>query len=444
MKNGWAFANETNQQIIINAINPGYTIDSKSNVGEFIELRKLGVDDFLLTGFSLIYTNSSGTKNTIFEFPDEAKMTGETLLLRLASSPGSESSDATYTRTLAFAAGPLELVKNNEVIDSLCWTGKDDCYAKFTSTKPTSLVRDLEDRKFYHDTDYEPGFNETKPSLVLKETADETITPKCRNLEFSEILSFYETEKTEQFVEIYNHGDEQVLLDGCSLRYKNKTYGLSGILKADEYLARFAFDFTLTKNPTSENKIELLDTDGFVVDELVFHNGQKRGVTLAQFGYDSAGKEQWRQTYTLTPGEANIFQEFKSCTEDKVLNPDTGNCVKATVLFSLKACPEGQYRNPLTGRCKSYSTTSSSELKPCPDGYERNPETNRCRKIVNNTGADYELPEENYEEKSSFVALLAIFGVILVGVLYVIFQFRLEIKKFFKKILEKMPFGNKK
>ena len=424
-------------KIIINAINPGYTIDGKSNVGEFIELRKLGNDDFLLTGFSITYTNSSGTKNTIFEFPEDSRMAGETLLLRLASAPESELSDAVYSKTLAFAAGPLEIVDDKgAVMDSLCWTGKNACYEKFTSANTTSLVRNLDYGFFYHDLNYEPIFI-NHGSLVLKDTNDELIIPQCRDLQFSEILSFYETSKSEQFVEIYNHGDEQVLLDGCSLRYKNKTYSLSGIIKSGGYLARFATDFTLTKNPTSENKLEIIDTDGTVVDTLIIYNGQKRGVSFAQFGYSGDGREQWRQTYTPTPGEANDYQEFQSCPEGKVLNKDTGNCVKATTLSTQKACPAGQYRNPLTGRCKSYSSSSSSSSKPCPEGYERNPETNRCRKIVKNNGADYALEVDSYEESSSFIALWAIIGVAVLGVLYIVFQFRDEIRKAFLKIKSK-------
>ncbi len=443
--NGQVFADEEpKQKIIINAINPGYTVDGRSNVGEFIELRKLDEDEILLTGFSISYTNASGTKNTIFEFPEGSKMAGETLLLKLASAPGAELSDVTYTKTLALSAGPLELVKNEETIDSICWTGKDGCYAKFVSAKPTSLVWNDETGEFVHDADYEPNFDENKPSLVLEESSDDAPVPQCRSLEFSEILSYFETSKSEQFVEIYNSGDEQVLLNGCSLRYKNKTYPLSGVLKSGGYLARYATDFTLTKNPSSENIIELLDTDGVVVDKLVFYHGQKRGVALAQFGYDRNGKEQWRQTYALTPGEANNFQEFQSCPEGKVLNADTGNCVKATTLSVAKECPAGQYRNPLTGRCKSYNTSKTSTSKPCPEGYERNPETNRCRKIVNNSGADYALETEDYEQNTSFIALWAVLGVVVAGLLYIIFQFRAEIKKLWSKVFKFLGKRHKK
>ena len=40
--------------------------------------------------------------------------------------------------------------------------------------------------------------------------------------QFSEILSYYETLQSEQFIELFNNGAESVQLDGCSLKYKNK------------------------------------------------------------------------------------------------------------------------------------------------------------------------------------------------------------------------------
>ena len=89
-----------------------------------------------------------------------------------------------------------------------------------------------------------------------------------------------------------------------------------------------------------------------------------------------------------------------------------------------KLCKEGYYLNILTGRCNKIRTT---EEKTCKEGYELNPETGRCRKIKQNTGANYSLEPENYEEQSSFVALYAVLGVVGVGLLYLIYEFRHEI-----------------
>ncbi|MBQ2637677.1 hypothetical protein IJG10_00940, partial [Candidatus Saccharibacteria bacterium] len=140
------------------------------------------------------------------------------------------------------------------------------------------------------------------------------------------------------------------------------------------------------------------------------------------------------QTYMPTPGEENNYQKFKTCPVGKVINEETGNCVNETTLSTtLAACPEGKYRNPLTNRCKSYATTASAELKPCAEGYERNPATGRCRKIVSNDGADYSLVSETFEEKSKFIALYAVIGIVALGVIYILFQYREEIKKKFER-----------
>src|SRR5574344_3146705 len=73
--------------ILINAINPGYTVDGMSNIGEFIELKKTSAEIVELTDIVLKYSNSSGNQVLLYQFPDGAQMVEETLLLRLASAP---------------------------------------------------------------------------------------------------------------------------------------------------------------------------------------------------------------------------------------------------------------------------------------------------------------------------------------------------------------------
>ena len=116
-----------------------------------------------------------------------------------------------------------------------------------------------------------------------------------------------------------------------------------------------------------------------------------------------------------------------------MINEATGNCVKITTV-SEKVCAEGQYLNPLTGRCKKIEV---AKTKTCKEGYVLNEETGRCKKIKENTGADYSLAKEVYEEKSSFVALYTIIGVVVAGVGYVIYEFRREIWKLFCKVFRR-------
>ena len=419
-------------QIYIRAVNPGYTVDGKSNVGEFIELARADASTPLsLAGLVLGYTNSSGKTLTLLEFPENSWMTGERILLRLASSSADELADILYSKTLAMKAGPLELTLNGEVIDTLCWTGKAGCMAEFKSDAPTTLVRDGE--TFIHSTDYLPSYDPESPGYYEEKPLDETPTPQCQNLRFSEILSYYESDKSEQFIEFYNPTSEQILLDGCQIKYKNKYYPLAGIVRADDYASYFPRDFALTKNPTTSNTVELIDTDGSVVDTLVFEHGQKKATSYAWLGYDQNGEEFWHYTYSPTPGTANNYQEFKTCEAGKVINEDTGNCVKPAQITEV-VCGEGKYLNPATGRCKSYVTEIE---KVCDEGYELNPDTNRCRKIKTNTGADYELSEAEYNQKTSFVALYAIIGLAALSLFYIIFQFRHEIKKFFDRVFRR-------
>ena len=428
--------NEKIPEIYIKAINPGYTVDSKSNVGEMIEIGRLSSDaPVSLAGITVSYTNSSGNDYTLIEFPENSWMTGETILLRLASSPDSELAAVNYTKTLAFKGG-VDLKQGDEVIDTVCWLGKDECYKDFKSASPTVLVRNLETGEFEHVTEYEPDYDAESyyVEVAKEEEGYGKVVSQCKGLQFSEILSYYETSRSEQFIEFYNVGSEQISLDGCQVRYKNKNYDLSGIVGAEEYYVYYPNGFSLTKNPTNFNTLELIDTDGTVIDSLIYPNGQRKGTSYAFIGYESTGEEIWKVTYAPTPGRANNYQEYRVCESGKVINEATGNCVKVASVKE-KVCKAGYYLNTLTGRCNKIKTTTE---KTCKEGYELNPETNRCRKIKENTGANYSLKPENYEEESSFVALYAVLGVVGIGVLYLIYEFRHEIAKLWHKVFRRV------
>ena len=136
-------------------------------------------------------------------------------------------------------------------------------------------------------------------------------------------------------------------------------------------------------------------------------------------------------TFMATPGEPNVYQEFQTCEAGKVINEATGNCVKVTEVTE-KICPEGQYLNILTGRCKKNPEATSEKV--CKEGYYLNEETGRCRKIQENTGADFALVPETYTAETSFVALYLVLGVVGIGLTYVVYEFRHEISKMFRRL----------
>ena len=428
-------------------------------------------------------------------------MVGEFLLLRLARTANAESADATYSTTIAMSEGTLQLWQDGKVVDEVCWAKSDSCLEPFTSEQPTTLVRDSTDGEFRHQASYNAHYIIGQPSLLLPvpstndttkpqpgdepqsgdgttsstnpnisgaptgptevtptpDNIDETTTPaenKCQGIEFTEVLSYYATEKSEQFIELYNAANDAIDLSYCRVRYKKKLYPLAGLIAPEGYSvfrpssAKPAF--TLTKNPSQSNEIELLDTNDEVIDVLIYEHGQKKAVSLAKF-IDETNTEMWEKTYAPTPGASNVYQEFRTCPEGKVINEATGNCIKVTSTAIVKQktlkqnstgvapCPEGKYRNPLTGRCKQIESGANGELKPCAEGYERNPETKRCRKIKStNDGETYALVPTTYSDKKTFVGLGVVLLLVGTGSVYIVLQFRHEIARAARKSRQRL------
>ena len=239
-------------ELYIKAVNPGYTIDGVKDVGEMIEIGRNKSDDtfYSLAGIAVSYTNSSGNESVLLEFPENSFMTSEALLLTLASSSQSELAAVTYTKTLAMKGG-LSLKRGDAVLDEICWTSKDGCAKEFKSSSPTTLVRNMKTGEFEHLSAYD--FTILPNSYYVEEKEEEGfgVVGHCKGLEISEILSYYDLSKTEQFVELYNNSAEQILMDGCAIRYKNKMYVLKGILRPEAYFAYYSTELALTKNVLS-------------------------------------------------------------------------------------------------------------------------------------------------------------------------------------------------
>ena len=178
---------------------------------------------------------------------------------------------------------------------------------------------------------------------------------------------------------------------------------------------------------------------------------------LQEISETSTGK-----TITTYDPETGEGTTVKICNEGYTLNVETNRCNKnkensdssPTVTSTVKTCPEGKFLNPKTNRCKNLETVTESStgktittydpntgeattVKVCNDGYDLDIETNRCKKHKENKGEDYELevPELGSKTKNSFVAVGSIIGIVAIGAAFIIFQFRHEIKKFFKRIV---------
>ncbi len=448
--------------LIIRAVNPGYKNDENvSNAGEFIELLNLTGDSLELAGYAINYLGvSSTTPKTIFTFPDGSYMTGKRLLLRFEHKIEHLPADLHYgfgSSGLAQSGGTVNLTFEDVIVNSICWApdGDDITCAKKGKTDTQTVVRRLNGTidLVLHDDYKLPDIDSGAPTLFLPEIPSddddpseaEPLPPQCRGLEFSELFTYYDQDKSEQFIELFNPTSDDILLDGCKISYKNKTYPLKGTIRSGDYLAYHqSGQFAFTKNPKNPLAIALIDTDDVVLDEFTYSNGQKKSTSFAKiFGTD--GQETWQITYAITPNAENVYQKFRNCEAGKIINEATGNCVKvtsvATAVEKLKTssalapCPAGKYRNPLTGRCKQIETAST--LKECAEGYERNPETNRCRKIKsttsNSSGADFAITPTPKSDKTVFVGLGIVSLIIVLGLIYIILQFRREIVRAARK-----------
>ena len=85
-------AQEETQDIVINAINPGYTTNEGKNSGELIELLNLSSGEISLDNVAIIYTakptstSPNGKSTILYKFPIGSKLIGETILLRYEQS----------------------------------------------------------------------------------------------------------------------------------------------------------------------------------------------------------------------------------------------------------------------------------------------------------------------------------------------------------------------
>ena len=459
------------------AINAGYKDDSSAQNYDFIELERLADSDLSLSPYRIVYTNSSGNSAGELGFPENVVLSSSHLVLGATVNPTFSAEGSYYTYNfgsagLASTAGKLELYQGEHKIDEICWgklecatqnpkfaTKSDDNYSLVRCDSECAEGQSYSMQKYYPEPDWS-GISEVTPDSSESE-------PSCDGIIISEIFSYYSDVASEQFIELYNPTAESISLELCTLRYKTESYKLfSSISSGGYYLFRNP-KLILTKNPTTSNEITIENTSGGIVASVSYPHGQKKGSSYALF--EPTGENPfWRQTYFATPGSANIYQEFQSCPSGKVINPSTGNCVKETVTkittcpvgkylnpltnrckkieaatTTLASCKEGYERNPTTNRCRKIVASTSSELAPCKDGYERNPETNRCRKIRENVGDATEYAPtpteegETYHNPKIFIAIAALIGAALVGIGYVIYQYRQEIRKLLKTFVSR-------
>ncbi|GEM_PF-4980268 len=171
----------------------------------------------------------------------------------------------------------------------------------------------------------------------VDEDNNEKCTLKNRNgldkVRLNEIFPFpsegaIEVGRKEDWIELYNMGDDKVDLGGCCLvdgRYKpskkniEKCFfvGENNEIRSGEYKIFERSEFKFDINNKSEDGIFFLDSEGNILDK-AFYSGKAK----ENYFYALNFKNKWQWTEFLTFGEANEFKIYSEKLEITELMPN--------------------------------------------------------------------------------------------------------------------------
>lgn len=288
------------------------------------------------------------------------------------------AADATFTASILAQTdgGAVQVVEGGEEMALFCW-GKsilcgDDVYRALSTDFSYQHCLDEEGWQIacLDLGPYRDFYLQTNTPLLTGGGFVPAPVNECIAIRLSEIAA----NTAEQFVEVYNPTDTVASLKGCQLQIRNTIYVFGDeMLEAREFYTVVVKNTRLQLSKTTSSTVYLLSSDGKSEVDEAKNNKPSEGTSWALV--DGV----WRQTYRVTAGAANIYEQYPPCQEGYWRNFETGRCNKIVEPKVLADCVEGKERNPLTGRCRNVE--QGSGLKPCrPDQY-RSPETNRCRKI---------------------------------------------------------------
>lgn len=279
---------------------------------------------------------------------------------------------------------------------------------------------------------------------------------QCVGLKLSEIAANYTT----QFIEVYNELSEPIDISGCQLQTNRSqsasyVFAENTVLEAGAYKAVPVSDAGLSLTKTTSGTVYLLNSEGSSEVDSRGYENLDENTSLALVG------GRWVQTFSVTPGSENSYQEYLPCQSGYIRSEETGRCNKIEVATALKSCGDNQYRSEETGRCRNLATLASTvtacaenqyrnpetnrckliastvdEPKQCPAGQERNATTNRCRMIVSNAIPSADFPVQKTTDAANAVLgwwAFAGVGSLILG--YGGWEWRYEISRFFRKLI---------
>ena len=248
-----------------------------------------------------------------------------------------------------------------------------------------------------------------------------------------------------EFIELYNYGLQPVSSSRYSIAVEStnssskKTYKLPDTsINPGEYLAIYNIGQQNFALNNTAGKVSLA-YDSKVIDESSYAS-VKESYSWSLIGDNfvlsvpSPNAENLLDDVVLVDKNGKTT-EVKPCAADQERNPATGRCRKIPSIAVPTPCKAGQERNITTGRCRNIANTQKTPT-PCKVGQERNPATGRCRNIKRTTPPKVgdSIKPLNVAE-SSTIWIWAIAGAIIIGAIgYIVWEWRYEIKKMFKKL----------
>ncbi|MDR1969785.1 MAG: lamin tail domain-containing protein [Candidatus Nomurabacteria bacterium] len=403
---------------------PNCTND-QAKQGAFIEIYNNSTKDFTLSGWRVQYASATAANNyQPGNYSTVATVTASILGFEYLILPGAVgSADNGYIRIID---------ENDQIIDLVGW-GRATAAKGGGAADKITFGNSIQRCELPNGYLINSGTNANDFVTYLQPTKGEGVAclpPKPVNHCTGLILSEIAANVDEQFIEIANPTNKKIDITSCQLmtnRNQNKYVLDEGSLPSKGYLAIYIKNTNLTLTKTTTGTVYLQSSDGTQVDVATYSNLRKETSWALVKGV-------WRQTYELTPNEANIWEAYPACPDGQYRNLETGRCRKVTAVVGLVPCKEGYERNPLTNRCRKIPI--EAELKPCAEGWERNPETNRCRKIVSTEPAAFAI-QPGGPIGNDGIYLLVGGGILITTAGIVSFQFRMEITRMARRLMPK-------
>jgi hypothetical protein len=279
------------------------------------------------------------------------------------------------------------------------------------------------------------------------------------------------TDGGNEFIEIFNPNNTAIDLTNYVLYVgaNNTKYNfpVGSHIDAGKYLTFSNDEIKFTLLNTTGN-VMLRSVDDTLIDETPVYDNPGDGMAWALI--DNV----WQYTDQPTPGSPNVSSSVEidsdvvltsnlaPCADNQYRSPETNRCrliVTSTSILApckdgqyrseetnrcrsiasdsaaLTPCDEGQERNPATNRCRSTTAVlAASSLVPCKEGQERNPETNRCRNIASAMPLAEYKPEQTNQSVNNYIIWWSLAAVLLVAIIYGIWEWRHEVVGLFRKI----------